>query len=108
MRTASVGGRWPLPPPEPKVVGSNPAWRITLRKGSEANSNHIGRRRFDAARFDVEQLEATAETRARASQVVIEHCDQHCKAQHKLPQRWRRDRLSVTLLIQHGPTAFFA
>jgi len=30
--TASVGGRWPVPPPEPKVVGSNPAWRIRLEK----------------------------------------------------------------------------
>ncbi len=29
--TASVSGHWPLPPPEAKVVGSNPAWRIELR-----------------------------------------------------------------------------
>ena len=25
--TASAGVRWPSPSPEPKVVGSNPAWR---------------------------------------------------------------------------------
>src|SRR5712691_12198843 len=32
MTTASVGGRRPVPPPEPKVPRSNRGWRIDLRK----------------------------------------------------------------------------
>src|SRR5713226_10135341 len=37
--TASAGERWPVPPPEPKVVGSNPPWRIELPRGANGGDN---------------------------------------------------------------------
>src|SRR6266851_10119035 len=39
--TASAGERGPLPPPEPKVVGSNPAWRIELPRATSGGDNAL-------------------------------------------------------------------